>query len=369
MSTPTSPVGVGLIGAGVISDTYLENLTSFPDLKVLFVADLDEPRAKAQAEKHGVPAGGSVDELLAHPDIELVVNLTIPVVHVEVGLRVIAAGKHLWSEKPISLDRESGAQLLDAAEAAGVRVGCAPDTFLGAGLQTAFRIIARGDIGTPLTALALFQSPGPESWHPNPAFLFQEGAGPMFDVGVYYLTALAHTLGPFARVAGLGSTSRASRVIGSGPKAGESFDVTVPSHVGALLQFESGQSGQAVFSFDSKLRRTGVVEIAGTEGTIVFPDPNNFDGDILVYGAGEEPTVIPAVGHTSTRGTGALEMAQAIREGRPHRASGASALHVLDTMVSIAESVESGSFVEVASSFEPSPALPEDWDPKVATLQ
>jgi predicted dehydrogenase len=361
-------IGVGVIGAGVISDTYLENLTSFPDLEVLFVADIDEPRAKSQAEKHGVPRGGSVDELLADPDIQLVVNLTIPIVHVEVGLRVIAAGKHLWSEKPISLDRESGRTLLEAASAAGVRVGCAPDTFLGAGLQTAFRVIARGDIGTPLTALALFQTPGPESWHPNPAFLFQEGAGPMFDVGVYYLTALAHALGPYARVAGLGSTARAQRVIGSGPKAGESFDVTVPSHVGALLQFESGQSGQAVFSFDSKLRRAGVVEIAGTDGTIVFPDPNNFDGDIQVWGAGDEPVVIPASGHSSTRGTGALEMAQAIREGRPHRASGESAFHVLDTMVSIAESVHSGEFVEVTSTFEPSPALPEGWDPKVATF-
>ena len=368
MTTRTGTVGVGLIGAGVISDTYLENLTSFPDLKVLFIADIDEPRAKSQAEKHGVPAGGSVEELLAHPDIELVVNLTIPVVHVEVGLRIIAAGKHLWSEKPISLDRESGKQLLDAAQAAGVRVGCAPDTFLGAGLQTAFRAIARGDIGTPLTALALFQSPGPESWHPNPAFLFQEGAGPMFDVGVYYLTALAHTLGPFARVAGVGSTSRPQRVIGSGPKAGESFDVTVPSHVGALLQFEAGQSGQAVFSFDSKLRRAGFVEIAGTEGTIVFPDPNEFGGDIVIHGATDEPTVISSVGHESTRGTGALEMAQAIREGRPHRASGESAYHVLDTMVSIAEAIETGDFVEVTSSFEPSPPLADDWNPTAATL-
>ena len=270
----TGPVGVGVIGAGVISDQYLGNLTQFPDLEVLFVADIDEPRAAAQAEKWGVPGSGSVAELLAHDGVEIVVNLTIPAAHVDVALQAVAAGKHVWGEKPYALDRESGARLLRAAEEAGVRVAVAPDTFLGAGIQTGLRVVRRGDVGTPLTGLALFQVPGPESWHPSPEFLFAHGAGPMFDVGPYYLTTLVQVFGPVAKVTATSSKARETRVIGSGPKAGTEFPVEVPTHISALIQFESGASAQAVFSFDSKLARAGFVEIAGTEGTAVFPDPN-----------------------------------------------------------------------------------------------
>ncbi|HSP51329.1 MAG TPA: Gfo/Idh/MocA family oxidoreductase, partial [Cryobacterium sp.] len=174
----TGPVGVGIIGAGVISGTYLENMTAFPDLSVLFVADLDAGRARAQAEAYGVPGFGTVDELLAIDEIEIVVNLTVPAVHTEVGELIIAAGKHVWSEKPLALDQKAGAALLAAADAAGLRVACAPDTVLGAGIQTAMRAIARGDIGEPLTATTMFHVPGPEAWHPNPEFLFAHGAGP-----------------------------------------------------------------------------------------------------------------------------------------------------------------------------------------------
>ena len=276
-----SPAGVGVIGAGTISDTYLENLTSFADTEVLAIGDIAPEVAREKAAKYDVAAAGDVATVLDHPGVEIVVNLTIPAAHAEVATGVIRAGKHVWNEKPLALDRVSGQSLLDDAEAAGLLVGCAPDTFLGSGLQTACRLIEQGLIGTPLTALALLQLPGPESWHPNPAFLYAAGAGPLFDVGPYYLTALVQVFGSVSSVAALGSKARARRVIGSGPKAGEEFDVAVPSHVSALAQFESGQSAQGIFSFDSALPRT-LLEVNGTEATMLFPDPNNFDGEIAI---------------------------------------------------------------------------------------
>jgi predicted dehydrogenase len=368
-SLKTGPVGVGIIGAGVISKEYLDNLTSFPDIEVVAIGDLFEESAAARAAEYGVPVHGGVDAVLGNPDVEIVINLTIPAAHVEVATRAVNAGKHVWSEKPFSLDRESGLGLLKTADAAGMRLGCAPDTFLGAGLQTARRMIERGDIGVPLTALTLMQSPGPESWHPNPAFLFQDGAGPLFDIGPYYLTTLVQTFGSIRRVAAFGSKSRETRVIGSGPKAGEEFAVTVPTHVSSILEFEGGESAQSIFSFDSPLKRAGFVEITGTEATIAFPDPNRFDGEVRICAAGSDDwTTVPSVGSTASRGTGVLEMARAIREGRPHRAQGELAFHVLDTMASIAESINTRAFVDIESSAASVPALPEDWDPTAATL-
>ncbi|MFC3300535.1 Gfo/Idh/MocA family oxidoreductase [Arthrobacter agilis] len=365
----SGPVGVAVIGAGVISKEYLTNLTSFPDLTVHIVADMFEEVAAARAAEFGVAASGGVQDALNHPDVEIVVNLTIPAAHVEVATAAVAAGKHVWSEKPFSLDRESGIGLLKTADAAGVRLGCAPDTFLGTGLQTALRLVARGDIGVPLTALTLMQSPGPESWHPNPAFLFQEGAGPLFDIGPYYLTTLVQTFGAITKVAGLGSTSRATRTIGSGPRAGEVFDVTVPSHVSAIAQFANGESSQSIFSFDSPVKRAGFVEVTGTEGTLAFPDPNEFTGHLTLTRRGsDDAEVIPAIGATSTRGSGVLEMARALRAGRPHRAQGETAYHVLDAMVSISESIATGEFVTLSSTATAAEPLPEDWDPHVSTL-
>jgi len=277
----TEPVGVGVIGAGTISDTYLENLTTFADTEVLALGDIIPEAAKEKAAKYEVAAAGDVATVLDHPDVEIVVNLTIPAAHAEVATQAIEAGKHVWNEKPLALDRVSGRSLLRDAEAAGLLVGCAPDTFLGSGLQTSCRLIEQGLIGTPLTALALLQLPGPESWHPNPAFLYAAGAGPLFDLGPYYFTAIVQVFGSVSSVAALGSKARERRVIGSGPKAGEEFDVTVPSHVSALAQFESGQSAQAMFSFDSALPRT-LLEVNGTEATMLFPDPNFFDGKIAI---------------------------------------------------------------------------------------
>jgi predicted dehydrogenase len=288
---------------------------------------------------------------------------------VEVATAAVNAGKHVWTEKPFSLNRESGLGLLKTADAAGIRLGCAPDTFLGAGLQTALRVIRRGDIGVPLTAMTTFQTPGPESWHPNPAFLFQPGAGPLFDMGPYYLTTLIQTFGSIRKVAAVGSKSKDVRVIGSGPKAGQEFTVDVPTHVSAMAQFESGASSHSVFSFESPRTRMGFVEITGTEATISLPDPNVFDGNIKLWRAGDEDwTTIESTGPANGRGLGVLDMARSIRAGVPHRATGDLAYHVLDAMVSINESMQSGTFVDVESNAPSSQPIPEDWAPETLTL-
>ena len=365
----TGPVGIGIVGAGNISSQYLSNLTRFPDTTVLAIGDALPDVARAKAAEHGVALAGDAASVLDHPDVEIVVNLTVPAAHAEVALRAVAAGKHVWNEKPIALDRAAAAGVLEAASAAGVRVGCAPDTFLGEGLQAVRRLLDDGAIGRPLTALALMQSPGPDAWHPNPAFLFQEGAGPLFDIGPYYLTALVQVFGAVGRVGALASTARAVRVIGAGPRKGEPFDVTAPSHVAALLEFVGGGSAQVVFSFDSGFPRT-LLEVNGTDGTLISPDPNEFDGDVSIRRGGAA-TPEPAASTTSrsTRGTGVLEMARAILSGRPHRADGALAFHVLDTMQAIEDAIDQRAFVPVGSRVAPAEPLPADWDPFAPTLE
>jgi len=366
--SPAGRIGVGIVGAGVISDQYLRNLTRFPEVEVRFVADIDLPRAAAQAEKYGVPGSGTVDELLKRDDVELVVNLTIPSAHTEIGHRAVAAGKHVWSEKPVALDSKSARRLLDAAAAAGVRMACAPDTVLGAGVQTALRSIARGDIGEPLTATTIFHVPGPDAWHPNPDFLFAAGAGPLFDIGPYYVTTLVHVFGSGTRVHAVSSKSRETRTVVKGARAGEVFPVEVPTHHAALIEFGPGRSSQSTFSFQHALPRQGFVEINGTEGTIVFPDPNVFDGDSILWRNGQdEPETITATGATCGRGTGVVELVRAIRAGRPERASGVVAAHVLDILLGIRDAAASGDPVSIGSTVEPIPPLPEDWSPMVAT--
>ena len=363
-----SPVGVGLIGAGTISDTYLQNLTAFPDLAVRMVADLDLDRAATQAALYGVPRSGTVADLLADPDIQIAVNLTVPAAHVAVGLAALDAGKHVWAEKPLGLDRQSARKLLDAARERGLRVASAPDTVLGAAFQTVRRAVEAGRIGAPRTALAQFLSPGPERWHPAPEFLFRFGGGPLLDMGPYYLTALVLLFGPVERVTATGSRARETRVIGSGPRAGTEFAVEVPTTVTALIEFAGGGSAQLVLSFDSALPRTGI-EVTGTLGTAVLPDPNRFDGATRLYLPDrDEPVEVPAQGHQAQRGTGVLELARAIRAGVPERASGELAYHVLDVMLAAEESISARRTVLVASSVQVPPALPADWDPYTRTL-
>ena len=386
MSAGSGPVGVGFIGTGMISSTYLENLTKFPDVHVVILGDLNQAAAKAQAERFGVEAWGTPDDVLAHPDVELVVNLTIPAVHAEVSGRAIDAGKHVWSEKPISTDRESGRELLAKAEAAGLLVGVAPDTVLGPGVQSARRAIERGDIGQPLSAQTVMQYIGPDIFHPGPEFLFALGAGPVFDMGPYYVTTLVHVFGSVKNVAAFGSQSRAQRTIQVGDRRGETFDVQVPTHVSAIAQFVDGGISQSLFSFDSPLKRQGVVEITGTEGTLVIPDPNRFTGEIRiargpVLGGASTPDEVravntgpqtwedvPVTGVYAERGLGVLDLARAARTGGRPLASGDLGYHVLDTLVAIDESVHEGRVVDVESRVERVPAVAEGFDPFAKTL-
>lgn len=366
--TRSGAVGVGVVGCGTISDEYLTTMSSFPDLRVVGLADLDQERAAKQAAKYGIAFAGSTADLLARDDVELVVNLTVPAVHAEVGLQTIAAGRHLWSEKPIATEREPGRALLAAADAAGLLVGVAPDTVLGPGIQTARRLIEGGEIGTPLTALALMQNPGPDLWHPDPAFLYRAGAGPLFDLGPYYLTTLVLLLGSVTRVAALGTRSRDTRTIQKGPRAGTEFPVEVPTHVAVLAEFDSGATATIVLSFESPLRRS-LIEITGSSATIEVPDPNRFDGDSrIVRASDEDGTVVRSEGDVHARGLGVLDLARAIRTGVPPRASGALGFHVLDVMVAVEEAIASAQPRDVASRAERPPVAPDGWAATSATL-
>ena len=360
-------LGVAVVGCGNISNQYLKNLTQFPDVKVLFCADIDTGRAKSQAAAYGIPESGTPAQALARDDVQLVVNLTIPQAHAQVAGEAIEAGKHVWNEKPLTLDVASARHLLIKARDNNVRVGCAPDTVLGAGIQSARRLIDEGVIGTPLSALVLFQGPGPESWHPDPEFLFAVGAGPLFDMGPYYLSTLATLFGPAQRVAAVSRRARKTRVIGSGPRQGTEFGVAVPTYTAALVEYQAGQAAQLQFSWDSPLRRNGFLEVTGTDATLAVPDPNRFDGDLKIRRAGDEDwTVIPSSGAAAGRGSGVIDMARAIAAGAPHRASGDMALHVLELMERISGSAETGGFETITSTFDTPAPLDREWDPYVA---
>jgi predicted dehydrogenase len=372
----TGPVGVGFIGAGMISNTYLENLTRFPDIEVLIVGDLDQDRAQAQAQQYGVPQWGSTDDVLDHAEVEVVVNLTIPAVHAHISSRAIGAGKHVWSEKPISVDLASGRALLEQAEAVGLLVGVAPDTVLGPGVQTARRAIARGDIGEPQWAQTMMQYIGPDIFHPSPEFLFAKGAGPLFDIGPYYVTTLIHVFGSVESVAAVGTKSRTTRTVQTGDRVGTVFDVEVPTHVSALAKYVDGGVSHSVFSFDSPLTRMGVVEIAGTEGTIVVPDPNRFTGDVKITRAPAFAAIteevqwesVPITGIYAERGLGVLDLARAARTGGRPLASGDLGYHVLETLVAMDNAIAEDRTVEVESRVDHVALVADDFDPFEATL-
>lgn len=353
------PTGIGVIGAGNISDRYLTNLVTYPQLRVEFVADLVLERARAQAEKYGIGAWGSVGELLDRDDVEIVVNLTIPQAHVPVALDCLSAGKHVWNEKPIATSRAEGQQLLAACAASGLRAATAPDTFLGPGVQLARRLIEEGRVGAPRAAALAFQSPGPDAWHPAPAFLFQHGAGPLLDMGPYYVTALVQLFGPVSSVSAIATRFRDVRTIGAGPHAGTAFDVTVPTYVSAHLRLESGQIAQLLVTFDSHIARTQF-EIYGTDGAITVPDPDRNGGELIVHTTGGTQ-VIDTGSADNLRGRGVVELAEAIREGRSERASATQAYHVLDVLTCVAEAADTGQVVAVTSTFERAPRLPNDW--------
>jgi predicted dehydrogenase len=379
VSATAGPVRVAVVGAGDVSGEYLRALTAYPDLTVTAVADLVPARARAQAEAFGVPVWGSPAAVLARDDVELVVNLTVPAAHAEVALAAVAAGKHVWGEKPLALDRASARAVLDAAAAAGVAVGNAPDTVLGPAIQSSLRLLAEGAIGTPRTVLTLMQGPGPDTWHPRPQFLFARGAGPLFDIGPYYLTTLVLLLGPVTSVTALGQRPRAERVVGSGPAAGTAFPVEVSTHVGVVTTFASGAVGTSVYSFDSPVRRQ-LFEVTGDDGTMEVP-VSGFDGPTRLFTGSAAPEAapgaasgaaggwrtVPAAGAPAGRGVGVLEMARAVRAGRPPRASGELAYHVLDVLLAVEESIELGAPVKVASTAPPVPPIPPHWDPTTRT--
>ena len=351
---------IGIIGCGNISDIYFRAPTKFPILDLVACADLDMDRARSKAQEHAVEAL-TVDELLAHPEIEIVINLTIPGAHAQVDKAAIAAGKSVYAEKPLALERSAGVEILAAATANSVRVGSAPDTFLGGGLQTCRKLVDDGWIGEPIGATAFMVNHGHEHWHPNPEFYYQAGGGPMFDMGPYYLTALVSIMGPVRRVSGATRITFPQRTILSQPKYGQVIDVDVPTHVTGLLDFANGAVGTVITSFDVWSSMLPRLEIYGTEGTLQLPDPNTFGGPVLVKrGRQEEWREIPLTHgyHENSRGLGVADMAHALTGGRPHRASGELAMHVLDIMCAFHDSSDTGSHVELTTTCPRPAAFP-----------
>lgn len=357
------PLKVGIIGCGKIAGQYLASFRRLGDLRLVAVADLDAARAEEVAAEYG---GGvravSVDELLAAEDVDLVVNLTVPAAHAEVALGAIAAGKHVYGEKPLAATTREAREVLDAARAAGVVVGCAPDTVLGTGVQTARKAIDDGLIGAPVAATATMVTPGHERWHPNPDFYYVPGGGPLLDMGPYYVTALVTLLGPVASVVGAASHTRSERVIGSGPRTGETIPVTTDTHVTGVLTHTSGALSTLVMSFDAVATHAANIEVHGPHGTLVVPDPNHFDGDTRLHRLGGDTweTLPVSAGYVdSGRGYGIADLARTLASGSSQepRAGGTLGYHVLDVMESLLESAHTGRAIEVASRAERPPAV------------
>ena len=357
-------LNVGIIGTGNIAPAYIRGCAPFGMIKIVACADLLVERAQDFADEHSLQAN-SVDELLARDDIDIVINLTIPAAHAEVSLQILEAGKHAYSEKPLALNRADGERIMQAAAAAGLRMGCAPDTFLGGGNQTARKAIDDGAIGAPVAATAFFMSHGPESWHPNAGFYFLKGGGPLFDMGPYYLTALVNLMGPVARVAGSARMTFSERVATSEALMGQVLPVEVNTHIAGTLEFESGAIATVITSFDIWGHHLPWIEIHGTEGSLTVPDPNRFDGEVTTMPGGSREWTDIALTHTTDigRGAGVADMACAIQSGRPHRASGALAFHVLDIMQALEESAAQARHIEIASTLEQPLALPAGLAP------
>ncbi len=324
-------------------------------------SDLLLERAEAQAEAYGVPKARSPEGLLADEEVEIVLNLTVPVVHAEVSMAALEAGKHVYTEKPLAVSLEDGRQMVELAAERDLRIGCAPDTFLGGGLQTCRKVMDEGLIGEPVAVSALMMNHGPEDWHPNPDFFYQPGAGPMFDLGPYYLSALTTLMGPVRRVTGSARSTFPERRITSQPHAGTSITVNTPTHVAGVMDFEGGPVGTLVTSFDVWSEHQSRIDLYGTEGTLSLPDPNTFGGPVRLWRSDDDAWTDVSLTHPYTansRGLGLADMAKALRSGSKHRASGELGLHVLDVIHAFLDSSERGEHVAVDSSFERPEALP-----------
>jgi predicted dehydrogenase len=362
------PLNFGIIGVGKISEQYFASLPSLPGLRLVAVADLNEARASEVAAEQGVEAL-TVDALLADDRIDAVLNLTIPAAHVDIDTRALLAGKHVYGEKPLALAPADAAPMLALANELGLRVGSAPDTVLGTGIQTARAVLDAGTIGSPVGAAAFWAAPGHELWHPAPEFYYQRGGDPLFDMGPYYLTSLVTLLGPVVRVSGAVGRSARERTIATGPRAGQPIEVDVDTHVTAVLEHSSGVSSSVTMSFEVWGSRIPGIEVFGTAGTISVPDPNRFSDPVSVLLAGtDEWTESPTLaGYADAgRGYGLADMARAIETGRPHRASGELAFHVLEIMDAVLRAGKTHTVIQLSSTVErPEPvplgASPDTW--------
>jgi len=356
----TRPVGVGVIGCGNISTAYLTAARTFPILDIVALADARPEAARARAAEFGLRAV-SVEDLLADPDVEIVLNLTVPRAHVEVDLAALAAGKHVYSEKPLGVSLAEGRRLAAAAGAKGLRLGCAPDTFLGGAHQAARALIDDGAIGRPVGGSAFFMCPGHERWHPDPGFYYLAGGGPMLDMGPYYITDLVNLLGPVEQVIGVATRTRAERTIASEPLRGTRIPVEVATHVTGVLRFAGGAAVSVTLSFDVVGHKHVPLEIYGESGSLIVPDPNGFGGAVEIAEVDATWREVPdrrPYADANYRSLGLADMAQAIRSGRPHRASGALALHALEVMEAFQASSDSGRAIDVASRPERPAPMP-----------
>lgn len=355
-------IKIGIVGCGNISGNYFRTARNFAILECVACADALPGRAEQAAAEFGIPHACTPEELLAMPEISIVVNLTNPQAHKEVSLAAIAAGKNVFTEKPLAVNRTEGAAILAAAARAGVRVGAAPSTPLGGGLQTCRKLIDEGAIGRPVAASAFMMSRGHEHWHPNPAYYYQPGAGPMFDMGPYYLTALTTLLGPVKRQSGAAAILIGERTITSEPLHGQKIVVETPDHVTGTLEFASGAIGTIITTFATYHSQLPRIEIYGTEGTLGVPDPNTLGGPVLLaQGRGEWEQVPLSHGHTEGKeqwGMGVADMAHAIVSGRAHRQTGQQAYHVLDLMQGFLECAEKGRYHVLESTFDRPAPLP-----------
>jgi predicted dehydrogenase len=353
-------MGIGLIGAGNISSQYLKGAASFPILDVRAIADVNMAAAQRRGAEFGVPAK-TVADLLADPSIAIIVNLTVPLAHVPVSLQAVAAGKHVHSEKPFGVSVAEARKLVDAAGAKGVRIGSAPDTFLGGAHQTCRKLIDEGAIGRPVGGTAFFMCPGHERWHPSPAFYYLTGGGPILDMAPYYVTDLVNLLGPVRRVIGVATRSRDERTITSEPLRGTKMKVEVATHVAGTMEFVNGAVVTLVMSFDVPRHRHSPIELYGTDGALIVPDPNWFDGTIELATASDDWKPVPIQhGHAehNLRIMGVADMAHAIRGGRPHRCNGDLAFHVLEVMEALQRSSDEKRVIEMTTRPERPAMMP-----------
>ncbi len=371
---------VGIIGCGNISEAYLKGAARSDLIEIKGVADLNADAATRRAAAFDVQAM-PVDRLLADDDVEIVINLTVPLVHAEVSSSIIAAGKHVYSEKPLAATLESGRAVMERADAAGVRIGCAPDTFLGAGHQACRRAVDDGRIGRVIGGAASFLTHGMEHWHPDPTFFFRPGGGPVLDMAPYYLTALINLIGPVERVTAMSATAFPSRTVSSeGPMTGKAIEVEVPTSVHGVLAFANGAVITLTTTWDVWAHDRRPIEIYGGAGSMLAPDPNFFGGEPLVAierGDWEKVAIdgfafgLPnrdnakGAAVADYRIIGLLDMAAAIRAGRPHRASGIMALHVLEVMEALGRSSDEGRHVAIESRPERPMPVPEGADEQV----